>query len=277
MLVYDIRSRSMSLFLKMNLYNLHQRENQLSFFIALSAALLIAATESSFTSEIGLIGSYLYWIVRILTEALLFIAFRDAVERYLLPRKSIVITGAIAYVFSLFPFVLSITAFDLILGYPELGLEGTTAAKQGLLKEFALEILYLSDNHIALCFMLSAPRLLKLNSIGDVPSKQPEPRFMQSLDPKLSGDLLWIKAQEHYAQIVTTKESRTVLYRFSDLVRDLETYPGMQIHRSHWVAYAAVAELEKSGQTMKVMLTTGESIPVSRTYRSQLEKQMASY
>lgn len=264
----------MSLFLKMNLTNLHQRESQLAFFIALSAALLIAATESSLASEIGLIGSYLYWIGRILTEALLFFAFREVTERYLLPKQSTAITSAVAYGLSLFPFVLAITAFDLILGYPELGLRGNLPLEQGLLKEFALELLYLSDNHFVLCCMLSAARLFNQDNIEKAPPQKTASSFMQSLEPKLSGDLLWIKAQEHYVQIVTSSERKTVLYRFSDLIRDLDTYPGMQIHRSHWVAYAAIAEMEKSGQSMKVILTTGDSLPVSRTYRSQLEEKI---
>ena len=240
-----------------------KQESHLFFFIALSAALLIAATESSSAQELGVVGSYIYWLIRILIEATLFFAFREVVERYLFPSSNVITSSAVAFVLSLVPFVLTITAFDLILGYPELGLENPKMAEHGRLAEFGLEIIYLSDNHFALCLLLSASRLFKFGSDNDsIEAPQvSEATFLQSLEPKLDGNILWITAQEHYVKIVTTRETRTVLHRFSDLVRDLRNYPGMQIHRSHWVAYEAITGMEKSGQTMKVSLRTGDDIP----------------
>ncbi len=261
--------------MEMVLSNLLQRESRLFFFIALCSAMLIAATESSSVQGGDVLGAYAYWIIRILTEALLFFALREVVERYLLPKHSALVTSTVAFFLSLVPFVLTITAFDLVLGHPELGLGNGENAGHGRIAEFGLELVYLSDNHLALCLLLSASRLLKFHRPCETEQISPEVTFLQTLEPKLSGDILWITAQEHYVKIVTTKETRTVLYRFSDLVRDLYTYPGMQIHRSHWIAYEAISDIEKSGQTMKVTLSTGDILPVSRTYRAQLEEQLS--
>lgn len=258
----------------MALPNLLKRETHAFLFITLSSASLVAATESSSIQGVSVFGVYAYWIIRILTEAFLFFAFREVIERYLLPNSSAIITGALAFALSLVPFVLSITAFDLILGYPELGLENTQAEGHGRLTEFALELLYLSDNHLALCLLLSVVRIFKFTPVGKTaPSPQQAPALHRVV-PRLSGSILWINAQEHYVKIVTTKETRTVLYRLSDLVKDLQAYPGMQVHRSHWIAFDAVEEIQKTGQGMKIRLSTGDVIPVSRTYRTQLTEQL---
>lgn len=254
--------------------NLLQRDGRLFFAVALFSAMLIAATESSSVKGGEVVGVYAYWIIRILTEALLFFALREIVERYLLPKHSALMVGAVAFVFSLVPFVLIITAYDLILGYPELGLGNDTMVEGDRFTEFALELFYLSDNHLSLCLLLSASRLFKFKNPDVTTMKSSDVSFLQTLEPKLKGDILWVAAQEHYIRIVTTNEARTVLYRFSDLVRDLNNSQGMQIHRSHWVAYDAITGQDKSGQTMKVTLSTGDVIPVSRTYRAQLEEQL---
>lgn len=263
----------------MALSNLLQREGRLFFFTALSAAVLIAASESALAQGIGIVGVYAYWITRILTEAMLFFAFREVVERYLLPRRSVLVTGMVAYGLSLVPFVLAITAFDLVLGYPELGMQAGDGGGNGggRLIEFGLELIYLSDNHLGLCLLLSIPRLFRLRGpdAGESGTGPEDTSILKSLEPRLKGDVLWLAAQEHYVQITTTREVRTELYRFSDLVRDLQAAPGMQVHRSHWVAFAAIADMTRAGQSTRLTLISGDTVPVSRTYRARLEEQMA--
>lgn len=261
----------------MALSNLLQREGRLFFFTALSAAVLIAASESALAQGIGIVGVYAYWITRILTEAMLFFAFREVVERYLLPRRSVLVTGMVAYGLSLVPFVLAITAFDLVLGYPELGMQAGDGGDNGggRLIEFGLELIYLSDNHLALCLLLSTPRLFRLRGPDTTGPQPDDTSILKNLEPAVKGDVLWLAAQEHYVQITTTREVRTELYRFSDLVRNLQAADGMQVHRSHWVAFAAIADMTRAGQSTRVTLTTGDTVPVSRTYRARLEEHMA--
>jgi DNA-binding LytR/AlgR family response regulator len=83
-----------------------------------------------------------------------------------------------------------------------------------------------------------------------------------------------MEAQEHYVRITTDEEVRMVLCRFSDIVRELSDDAGMQTHRSHWAAYPAIAEAVKEGQNMKLVLTSGDSVPVSRSFRSTAEAKL---
>jgi DNA-binding LytR/AlgR family response regulator len=52
--------------------------------------------------------------------------------------------------------------------------------------------------------------------------------------------------------------------RFADAMAELDGLPGLQVHRSWWVARAAVAGAAKSGRRAELALTNGLSVPISR-------------
>lgn len=245
-----------------------QREDFLLFLIATLAAFLIAASDLAATAELGKLSNYAYWLIRIYIECFFFATFRIAIGRYITVTHSEVAIFLLATLFSLFPFVLSVISYDLILGFPELGLGDQSLAEASKLKAYFLELVYLSDNHLALCLLLSLPKILALTSASK--SAAEEPTEIEHL-PDLNGQIIWVEAQEHYIRIVTTTETKTVLYRFSDFIRELSNHHGMQVHRSHWVSLSAIAEKLQEGQSTKVRLNTGDIIPVSRTYRVALD------
>lgn len=264
------------------------REELYMALTALFAALLIASSQVAQDSPVALPGTYLYWIVRIAIEALLFFTARQVFEKYLPKTVSFAWTTGMAIVASHVLFVLSVTAMDIVLGYPELGIEAAGGDTQSRVRAFALELLYLSDNHIALCLLLSLPRLA-LRIAGD-PAPQtanhwlPDdgrdvreltPTLLSAIDPPLNGQIIWAEAQEHYVRIATSNEVRMVLCRFSDIVRELPGDRGMQVHRSHWVARSAIAQAVKDGQNMKLVLLSGDSVPVSRSFRSAVETRLS--
>jgi hypothetical protein len=263
------------------------REEQYLAVMMLFAAVLIAAGHVTQGNLVSLAGNYLYWIVRIFIEGLLFLAARQVLEKYLPQKASFMSVTGIAILVSHPLFVLSVTAMDIVLGYPELGIETNGGVMQSRTGAFMLELLYLSDNHIALCALLSLPRLLlntenpseriSSDSQGTAaaePTRGQAPTLLSAIDPPLSGQISWMEAQEHYVRITTDEEVRMVLCRFSDIVRELSDDAGMQTHRSHWAAYPAIAEAVKEGQNMKLVLTSGDSVPVSRSFRSTAEAKL---
>lgn len=236
-------------------------------------------------SDFGLAANYLYWIFRVLAEAGIFIAVLVGVERYLgkwMPEWGSFIVAIVA---SLVPFTLTVTAFDLVLGLPELGFNDDSVTHLSTPQAFGYELIYLLDNHSVLCLMLLLPRLIHTYT-PEAASTDIEPVdksktsivtsiFIASFEPPLQGALCSVEAQEHYVQVTSTEESRMVLYRFSDVVRQLPNTLGMQVHRSHWVAYSAVKEAVMQGQTLKLELNDGRFVPVSRTFRIAVESQFA--
>jgi hypothetical protein len=96
--------------------------------------------------------------------------------------------------------------------------------------------------------------------------------FLKRIPPRLGGELLSIATEDHYLRVATERGSDLVLYRLSDAVAELDPGLGLQVHRSHWVARRAVRAVERDGHRTWLVLTTGQRIPVSRTYRKALRR-----
>lgn len=258
--------------------------------IALLVAWLLAAHQSEQYTVFGVIGTYLYWTCRILIEAAFFVAAVLAADKYLKKLIPEWVGYGLAVLVSLVPFTLAVTTLDLIVGLPELGFNGDPVVPGSRVQAILLELCYLLDNHIFLSMLLLMPRLLlgqnqaALGVMGEelrapdvtVPDNQvvdTTQTFFELLEPPLEGHICAMEAQEHYIQITTTTESRMILHRFSDAVRQTPASLGMRVHRSHWVAHSAVQELLVEGQSMKLKLYGDKIVPVSRTFRAVVEER----
>lgn len=248
------------------------REESYMAAIALLAACLLASHGSIGGDRGSILGSYSYWLIRISAQSLIFFGVRSVIRTYFATSLSVTKITVLAILVSHLPFVLSVTAMDIVLGYPELGLDGTSDGGELRVTEFFLETLSLLDNHIALCLALSLPAWMLDTSATGQPMETGHHvgTLLSNLDPPLEGEILWVEAQEHYVRITTAHENRLLLARFSDIVRELSAKAGMQVHRSHWVASAAIAKEQRDGQKVSLLLTTGDIVPVSRSYKSQL-------
>lgn len=96
----------------------------------------------------------------------------------------------------------------------------------------------------------------------DPPTSQPTP-FLERLPPHLGRDLLCLEMQDHYVQAHTRAGSTLLLMRFRDAVAELGA-AGLQVHRSWWVAFAAIEALEQEGRGAQLRLVGGRTVPVSR-------------
>lgn len=94
--------------------------------------------------------------------------------------------------------------------------------------------------------------------------------FFDRLPADLGQELDSISVQDHYINVVTSQGSTMLHMRFSDAMEELGKYPGLQIHRSHWVAKNAIEAIQKDGRKVVVVTKTGRSLPVSRTYQSKI-------
>ena len=253
---------------------LRREETQL-IAITVLCALLIAASDVGQFRSAGLASLYAYWLMRLLIEAALFVAFREIIEKFAPANTSQVLTCGLAIILSLFPFVLAITTFDIVLGLPELGLQNAAGASSSRVSEFGLELVFLFDNHLFFCLLLCLPRLwLSLAARTAQTGTPGASSFLADLSPPLEGDVLWAEAQEHYVRLTTQAESRLVLYRFSDILRELPEAAGMQVHRSHWISFSAIAASHREGANLRLKLVTGDTVPVSRSFRNRLEEAL---
>ncbi|MDA7428431.1 LytTR family transcriptional regulator DNA-binding domain-containing protein [Primorskyibacter aestuariivivens] len=107
------------------------------------------------------------------------------------------------------------------------------------------------------------------------PAPEPCP---DALRPRLASRLqcpeariLRLSANNHLIDVISAQGSEQIRMRFADAVREMEPVPGCCVHRSHWVNLDAIDGLTRRKEKLFVLLSNGDEIPVSRTYRPELE------
>jgi hypothetical protein len=88
--------------------------------------------------------------------------------------------------------------------------------------------------------------------------------FFDRLPPRLGRDLLCLQMEDHYVRAHTARGSDLVLIPLKDAIAELGAIEGPQVHRSWWVARAAVVEPVVSRRNLSLRLSNGLAVPVSR-------------
>ena len=79
--------------------------------------------------------------------------------------------------------------------------------------------------------------------------------------------------RDHYVEIHTDRGSDLVLMRFGDALKELGGTEGMQVHRSHWIARAALKKVSCGAPAGPwPILANGAEVPVSRRYARALRE-----
>lgn len=89
--------------------------------------------------------------------------------------------------------------------------------------------------------------------------------LQQRLPFHLRGPVLCLEMEDHYVRIHTARGSAMVLMRMSDAVAAMGE-SGLRVHRSWWVARAAVVTGNRAGRTFRLELDNGLIVPVSKPY-----------
>lgn len=97
------------------------------------------------------------------------------------------------------------------------------------------------------------------------------PKFLERVPLKLRDAELWaVEAEDHYLRLHTSKGQDLILMRLADAIDELEGIEGAQVHRSWWVARAAIADARRGDGRATLTLKDGSEVPVSRTYAREL-------
>ncbi len=100
------------------------------------------------------------------------------------------------------------------------------------------------------------------------------PALAERMSRHLGTDIIALQAQDHYVRVVTPLGAELILYRFCDAVRELPPQRGVRVHRSYWVARAAVEKILHRRGRHYVLLNNGERVPVSRTYLADVRRAL---
>lgn len=92
---------------------------------------------------------------------------------------------------------------------------------------------------------------------------QPPP-LLARLPLEKRGRLVSLSVEDHYVRVRTVEGAQMVLMRLGDAIGEVGDTPGLQVHRSHWVALDQVASARRRGDGAVLAMTHGPEVPVSR-------------
>lgn len=114
-----------------------------------------------------------------------------------------------------------------------------------------------------MCLLVRA--LLHRAANGPDEATPPVAGLLALLPHSIREDVQWMKAEGNYVDVHGPRDHQLVNYVFSRAIEELGA-SGMQVHRSYWVALGAIDQLDTANGKPRLVLRSGERIPVSRTF-----------
>lgn len=93
--------------------------------------------------------------------------------------------------------------------------------------------------------------------------------FNKLLPPHLGTEVICLRNEDHYVRVYTTLGNILLLMRMRDAVTQLAGQ-GERVHRSWWVATAAVTLVIREGRNVRLRLSDGREVPVARSAVAEL-------
>lgn len=93
------------------------------------------------------------------------------------------------------------------------------------------------------------------------------------LPPHLGRDIHCIENEDHYIRVHTALGNTLLLMRLRDAVSQLRSIEGERVHRSWWVARAAVRDVVRTERRIALRLIDGREVPVSRASAAVLRER----
>ncbi len=125
----------------------------------------------------------------------------------------------------------------------------------------------------AVCLLVRS--LLRRAGAADPGVSRPPAGLLGMLPANLREDIRWMKAEGNYVAVHGVHGSRRVNYVFSRAMEEMRK-PGLQVHRSYWVALDQLESIEtRKGRTCAV-LKGGDRVPVSRSFLAAARQAVSS-
>ena len=219
---------------------------------------------------LGLASTAAFWLLHVAAALGLLAGVQLALGRVALLSRlpgvaQVLVSGALASV----AFTPVALAIDRIFLPPS---ASETAGDPILLGAFH-EFLAFSGPILLTWVLINAPTLVRIERAAPTAPEtgaDPASDLWARLPARLGRDLVALSAELHYQRVHTTKGDALILYSFGRATEALDAYPGMQIHRSHWVALAHVTEIVSDGGRTFCRLDAAPDLPVSRPFRPAL-------
>lgn len=84
--------------------------------------------------------------------------------------------------------------------------------------------------------------------------------------------IIALGVEDHYVRVHAAERTEMLLLRLSDAIREMEPLEGIQVHRSWWVARDAILTSKRDGRNVRLSLSGGLEVPVSRANVTKLKQ-----
>jgi DNA-binding LytR/AlgR family response regulator len=112
-----------------------------------------------------------------------------------------------------------------------------------------------------------------------VPAAQPHqvapPAFATKLRKVSGTGIVAVEAEDHFIRVHGPEMSELVYCQFGEAVTDLARLDGLRVHRSWWVARAAIAGAVRINGNPGLRLVNGTQVPVGRQYLADVRAVLA--
>jgi hypothetical protein len=198
-----------------------------------------------------------YWLSICLLNGLQIIVFLMLVNRMAAGRWPIAVVAAVTAAIASVPATLEVWALESIFRQPP------PYAPFVYFPEVLLLTAAITVPMVVLRARLRAQEEA-IAAMKAVPGGPKGETLIRRLKPDVQGELLALQMEDHYLRVHTSTGNDLILLRLSDALSEVAGLDGLQVHRSYWVARAAVRGVEKDGRRLALVLTNGMKVPVSR-------------
>lgn len=85
----------------------------------------------------------------------------------------------------------------------------------------------------------------------------------------------WITMEDHYARVVLDNKDVSLHASMKELEEQLQFYPGLRVHRSHWVAYESMLDVIRTGRSSAIKVDEKTKLPIGGKYQKSVERVFA--
>ncbi len=228
----------------------------------------------------GWLGRYAFWTVHVGVGLLLTAAIMRLLQSRLeitRPSLGLLIGAGVLGAIAFTPLALMLDALGGELGWTE-----ADADEAGLAMALLSELAALAPLFVAMWLVVQLPILVVLRTEPASPAPaaaQPEASasegLLGKLPPALGDEMLCIEADLNYVHVTTRLGKTMLLYSLRQAAADLGEQ-GLLIHRSVWVAKAAVTRVKRDGPRLLVRLENGRELAVSRRRQAEVVAEFGS-
>lgn len=139
---------------------------------------------------------------------------------------------------------------------------------------FALMILVFGreDGDVAMPERNGGNRAQALTPSASPPAAQTRTALHERLPTGFPTQILALGVEDHYVRVHAPDQSDMILMRLSDAIAEVSELEGLQVHRSWWVAKDAIMTSKREGRNLRLILSNGLEVPVSRSNVGKLKQ-----